>query len=183
MCADAGDDAPVEPEGARESADALLRRMAYEDLLRMAHAERRSDPFATLSTRTLLHEAFLKLAAAPPFRVEDQGHLRGILRRAMRQVLVDSARKRRTAKRSGVMVTADDDIPDGEDTTDLVIALHEALETLERLDPRQASVIEARFFCGYTIAETAAQLGVSESTVKDDYRAASAWLASNLRST
>jgi RNA polymerase sigma factor (TIGR02999 family) len=170
-------------QAGRSAADELYR-VAYDELMRIGRGMRRSDPFAQLTTRTLVHEAYLKLAASPNFEAQSAAHLKNILRRAMRQVLVDSSRWRRAARRDGVDVPIDSAIPEPQHgSADRVLAVHDALTRLEGLDPRQAAVIECRFFAGYTIAETAELLGVSATLVKSDYRAARAWLESELEAS
>ena len=99
----------------------------------------------------------------------------------MRQVLVDSARRRRAVKRGGIAVSVDDDviIPAAE-PEERILAIDEALTRLAALNARQAQMVEARFFGGLDVAETASLLGVSEATVHRDWRLARAWLADEL---
>jgi RNA polymerase sigma factor (TIGR02999 family) len=101
----------------------------------------------------------------------------------MRQVLVEAARRRNAQKRGGgeLLVTLDDQLDGSPATSDEVLALEAALEELGKLNPRQAQVIEYRFFGGLENAETAEVLGVSEATVARDWRASKAWLALQLR--
>ena len=156
---------------------------AYEELRRLASLVRSDDPGATLSPTTLVNEAFLKLAAAPRFKVFSPLHFRRIVARAMRQVLVEAARRRNAAKRgkNPVFVRLDESIVGGVSSAGDVLALDAALQTLERLNPRQAEMVVCRFFGGLDIAETAAALEVSEATVQRDWRAARAWLARTIR--
>jgi RNA polymerase sigma factor (TIGR02999 family) len=156
---------------------------AYEELRRLASLVRSDDPGASLSPTTLVNEAFLKLAAAPRFQVFSPLHFRRIVARAMRQVLVEAARRRNAAKRGGdlVFVQLDEAIAGGVSTAGDILALDSALDSLERLNPRQAEMVVCRFFGGLDIAETAAALDVSEATVQRDWRAARAWLAKELR--
>jgi len=156
---------------------------AYEELRRLASMVKSDDPRATLSPTTLVNEAFLKLAAAPRFKVYSPLHFRRIVGRAMRQVLVEAARRRNAAKRGRdlVFVTLDESIVAGVNSVGDVLALDAALDTLERLNPRQAEMVVCRFFGGLDIAETAAALEVSEATVQRDWRAVKAWLAKELR--
>jgi RNA polymerase sigma factor (TIGR02999 family) len=161
-----------------------LFSMAYEELRRMAAHVRRGDPSQTLNPTALVNEAYLKLARSPGLRVESPLHFKRIAARAMRQVLVEAARRRDTAKRgSGVAHVTLDPRLDGEiEASAEVIALDEALDDLEQAAPRQARVVELRFFGGLDVAETAEALAVSEATVSRDWRAARAWLSGELRS-
>lgn len=161
-----------------------LYSAAYEELRRLASHVRRSDANATLSTTTLVNEAWLKLAHSPVATPSSRLHFKRIAARAMRQVLIQSARRRRAAKRGGgaVRVTFDDE-RDGATDEDELLALDAALDDLAGAHPRQAAIIESRFFGGLDIVETAELLGVSEATVQRDWRAARAWLARELRRT
>jgi len=100
----------------------------------------------------------------------------------MRQLLIGAARRRGAQKRP-VLVTFDEEIPSMSDTTDMdqVLRLDAALEGLAELSPRQASIVESRFFGGLDVAETAQVLGISEATVARDWRMAKAWLSRELR--
>jgi RNA polymerase sigma factor (TIGR02999 family) len=169
--------APVEGDGStsREAVDALYR-LAYDELRRLAAAIRRTDPNAVLSTRTLVHETWLRLADSPEFRYLDQKHLRNIVARTMRQVLVDSARYRKAAKRSGTHVDADDTIPTSDQSADELLAIHDALTRLESLDAEQAGIVEEHFFGDRSFAEIAERRGISEATVRRRWKAASALL-------
>jgi RNA polymerase sigma factor (TIGR02999 family) len=169
------------------SAEPPLEEMfsaAYEELRRLAAVVRRDDRNATLSPTTLVNEAFLKLAASPRFTALSPLHFKRIAARAMRQVLVEAARRRYASKRGGrgvVFVTLDESlVADGGSAKD-VLALDGALESLARLHPRQAEIVVCRFFGGFDVRETAAMLDVSEATILRDWRAARAWLAREIR--
>lgn len=155
----------------------------YEELRRMASALRRADPAATINPTALVNEAWLKLAVSPPAGVESPLHFKRIAARAMRQVLVEAARRRRSAKRDGgaPLVAFDDDINGAGAITDNLIELDEALSDLAKLSARQAQMIEYRFFGGLDVADTARLLDISEATVLRDWRAARAWLAGAIR--
>ena len=101
----------------------------------------------------------------------------------MRQVLVEAARRRTAEKRGGgaPIVTFEDSLAQSPSTADELLALDDALEQLATVSPRQATMVESRFFAGLDIPETAELLGVSEATVLRDWRAAKAWLAHELR--
>lgn len=164
---------------------------AYEELRRLAASVRRDDPGASLTPTALVNEAWLKLAGSPGLAATSPLHFRRIAARAMRQVLVEAARRRKASKRGGdavVIVTFDavvDDVLDGAagatGCADDLLALDEALESLARMHPRQAMMVESRFFGGLDVPETAALLGISEATVLRDWRAARAWLAVELQ--
>jgi RNA polymerase sigma factor (TIGR02999 family) len=157
---------------------------AYEELRRLAASVRRGRPGATLTPTALVNEAWIKLAATPAVARTSRLHFKRIAARAMRQVLIEAARRRLAQKRGGrdaVFVTFDDSIGGTQDWADEVVGLDAALKQLARLNPRQAAMVESRFFGGFDVAETAELLGVSEATVLRDWRAAKAWLAHELR--
>jgi RNA polymerase sigma factor (TIGR02999 family) len=160
-----------------------LFSLAYEELRRLAATVRQDQPSATLSPTALVHEAWLKLAGADSFAATSPLHFKRIAARAMRQVLVDAARRRNAEKRGAgaALVTFDEalDVPDA--SADGVLALDAALAELARVSPRQALLVESRFFGGLEVRETAELLEVSEATVLRDWRAARAWLARELR--
>lgn len=166
----------------RESLDALFSA-AYEELRRLASAVLRDDPAATVSPTALVNEAWFKLAAAPHFEATSKLHFKRIAARAMRQVLIEAARRRKATKRGGgaALVTWDDSLDRAAGGADDLLALDAALEDLAKLNPRQALMVESRFFGGLDVAETAELLGVSEATVLRDWRVAKAWLARELR--
>jgi RNA polymerase sigma-70 factor, ECF subfamily len=167
----------------RRALDQLFS-VTYEELRRLASSVKRSNPSATLSPTTLVNEAWLKLANSPGFASASRLHFKRIAARAMRQVLVDAARRRRAHKRGGgeaLTVTFDDSLKEAASFGEDVLALNTALEELARMSPRQATMVECRFFAGLDISETAALLDVSEATILRDWRAAKAWLAHELR--
>jgi RNA polymerase sigma factor (TIGR02999 family) len=160
-----------------------LFSQAYEELRRLAFAVRRGDGSATLNPTALVHEAWLRLARASTIPATDELHFKRIAARAMRRVLIEAARSRKAAKRGGgeALVTFDDGLEAQASASDEVIALDAALERLAQLNPRQAAMVESRFFGGLDVRETAALLEVSEATIERDWRAAKAWLALELR--
>jgi RNA polymerase sigma factor (TIGR02999 family) len=174
-----------ETEAERRALDHLFS-VTYEELRRLASSVRRNDPGATLSPTTLVNEAWVKLAASPNFVSTSQLHFKRIAARAMRQVLVEAARRRHASKRGGGesfnLITFDEsqEVPTTSSAREL-LALDAALDELARLQPRQATMIESRFFGGLDVTETAALLDVSEATILRDWRAAKAWLANELR--
>ena len=171
--------------GVMESRQELdqLYSLAYEELHRLAGAALRREGFASISPTTLVHEAWLKLRASRQLDVESPLHFKRIAGRAMRQVLVEAARRRNAAKRGSglVLVTFDEALGQPGSTDEHFLALDAALQDLAQLYPRQAEMIEGRYFDGLTVPETAELLGISEATVNRDWRAARAWLAVELR--
>jgi len=167
----------------RDSLDRLFSA-TYEELRRLAASVRRSDHRATLSPTALVNEAWLKLIQSPPFGAISLLHFKRIAARAMRQVLVEAARRRGAGKRGGnaALVTFDEELG-GVSTAEDLLALDTALEALGRLSPRQCAVVESRFFGGFEIPEIATMLEVSEATILRDWRAARAWLAREVRRT
>jgi RNA polymerase sigma factor (TIGR02999 family) len=156
----------------------------YEELKHLAKTLRRTDPAATISPTALVNEAWLKLADSPGLRIASPLHFKRVAARAMRQVLVEAARRRHARKRGGpglAIVTFEDAISGGDTGVDELLALDDALDELARLNPRQATLVESRFFGGLDVGETAQLLGVSEATILRDWRAARAWLAHRMR--
>lgn len=179
-----GEDEVILPPGDREGLDRLFST-TYEELRRLAASVRRGDPGLTLSPTALVNEAWIKLAASPPVGVMSRLHFSRIAARAMRQVLVEAARKRQAKKRGDgrALVTFDEALQAAPAGPDTLLALDAALEALARISPRQARMVEYRFFGGLDVAETAAVLAVSEATILRDWRAAKAWLGAELRRT
>jgi len=168
--------------GDRNALDHLFS-VTYEELRRLASSVRRSDPNASLSPTTLVNEAWLKLRSSPGLAAVPRLHFKRIAARAMRQVLIEAARRRKSQKRGGglAIVTFEEAAAQTSTGADQLLSLEAALEELARLEPRQALVVESRFFGGFDVAESAELLGVSEATILRDWRAAKAWLARELR--
>jgi len=164
--------------GEEAALDRLLPAV-YDELRRIAHNQLRGERADhTLRTTELVHEAYEKLVEHNAVDWQDRQHFFAVAARAMRQVLVDHARKKTAAKRGGDApeMPLDDVTLLQETKTEDLIALDDALNRLAAQDERAAKVVECRFFGGYTIAETADVLDVSRSTVKRDWRGARAWL-------
>lgn len=157
--------------------------LTYAELRRLASRIRRHDARATLNPTALVNEAWLKLAHSPQLGSVTPLHFKRIAARAMRQVLVEAARRRNSDKRGGglALATLDEAFEPARTGGEDLLALDAALVELARFDPRQAAVIESRFFGGLDVSETAQALSVSEATVLRDWRAARAWLAHQLR--
>ncbi|MCU0224398.1 MAG: ECF-type sigma factor [Acidobacteria bacterium] len=131
-----------------------------------------------MQTTALVNEAYLKLFGAKPTAWENKAHFFAAAKRAMRELLIDAARRRKGTKRNSgqSLVTLGEWIPGAGDATVEILALDEALTRLARLDARQAEVVEYKCLLGLTNAETAEVLGVSLRTVVDDWTHAKAWL-------
>jgi RNA polymerase sigma factor (TIGR02999 family) len=165
-------------EGDRAALDRLFP-LVYGALRQLAHrqltARRAGD---TISTTVLVHEAYLKLTGSAHQTYQDRIHFFAVASRAMRQILVDYARRHAAVKRGSgaIAVSLDPDaLPDPGRAEELV-ALDEALSKLERLDERLGRMVELRFFGGLSVEETGEALGVSPRTIKRDWRRARAFL-------
>ena len=165
-------------EGDDAARDALVP-LVYRDLEAIAAAYTRR-PGGSLEPRGLVHELYVRLASAP-LDARDRKHFFAIAALAMRQILVDRARRRKARRRGGdaVRVTLQG-LPGTEDGVEL-IAIEDALRRLEALSPRQARIVELRCLVGLSVAETAEAIGVSERTVAGEWRLARAWLVRALR--
>ena len=169
--------------GGNESLDRLIP-LLYEELKRVAHRQlRREAPGQTLRTTDLVHEAYLRLVDQAQVTRRGRAYFFAAAARAMRQVLIDRARRRCAAKRGGGQLDVDvdkaaiavDEFADG------LVDLDAALEELARLSPRQARVVECRYFGGLSVEETAQALEISARTIKYDWALARAWLYGVLR--
>jgi RNA polymerase sigma factor (TIGR02999 family) len=167
-----------------------LLPLVYDELRALAHRQRRRTGAGaeTLNTTGLVHEVYLKLLGASQVDVNGRAHFFALAARAMRQVLSNYARARRTAKRGpGRAILTLDTATEllakaGPDHTETLIALDHALTELGRRSDRQSRVVECRFYGGMSIPETALALGISEATVKRDWAVAQAWLYLELAS-
>jgi RNA polymerase sigma factor (TIGR02999 family) len=157
--------------------------LAYEELRRLASSIKRGDPSNTLSPTALVNEAWLKLANSPDVASTSPLHFKRIAARAMRQLLVEAARRRSAHKRGGeaIFVSFDDSLDGATMLQENLVALDTALTELSRLEPRQALIVESRFFGGLEVSEISSLIGVSEATILRDWRAAKAWLGQALR--
>ena len=156
----------------------------YEELRRLASSVRRGDPSATLNPTALVNEAWMKMANSPRIAATSRLHFKRIAARAMRQILIEAARRRKAGKRGGgqdITLSFEDSYQKAPSCGEDLLRLDRALDELARMNPRQATMVESRFFGGLDIPETAALLNVSEATVLRDWRAAKAWLAHELR--
>jgi RNA polymerase sigma-70 factor, ECF subfamily len=169
-----------------QSAAAVFMQSLYDDFRRVAAAQlRREPPGHTLQPTALVHEAFLRLIDQRRVSWQGRTHFIAVGAQAMRRILVDHARAARRAKRGGERrrVELDDRWTVSPRDNDDVIAIDDALNDLATLDPRQAKIVELRFFGGMTNEEVADFLGVSRATVDRQWRAVKAWLRSQLQGT
>jgi RNA polymerase sigma factor (TIGR02999 family) len=178
--------------------DALDRLMplVHAELSKLARAYmRRERGHHTLQATGLVNEAYLRLVEQRDVTWHDRRHFYGIAARCMRRVLVDYARQRRAEKRGGdVTLVSLDQALDGDAASGFsrnlpaaaagepfdALALDLALDRLAELDPRQAQIVELRYFAGLSIAETAAHLSISPATVKREWESARVWLTCQL---
>jgi RNA polymerase sigma factor (TIGR02999 family) len=167
-------------DGDEAARDALIP-VVYDHLRRIARHHLRGERAGhTLQTSALINEAYLKLVDQS-VSWQNRNHFFGIAARLMRQILVDHARARQRLKRGGdqyqISLTAAES--EGQQARDL-LALNEALETLAKVDPLRSQIVELRFFGGLTIEEAAQVMRVSTPTVERGWRAARAWLQTEL---
>lgn len=174
---------------ARDGDDDALARLVtvlYDDLHRVAGALLRGERADhTLGATALVHEAFLRLAHAPAALPDDRARFFGAAATAMRRILVDYARRRNADRRGGgqrpvrldtAQIESGMALVDDDGGAAFVVRVGEAVERLERIDPRLARVVELRFFVGFTEPETAEVLGVTDRTVRRDWTKARAFL-------
>jgi RNA polymerase sigma factor (TIGR02999 family) len=154
----------------------------YERLRELAHRRLRSASDDSLNTTALVHEAYIRLVDAPSLNLPDKAHFLSLASEVMRNLLVDRARARMAAKRGGgqtalelkeMLLVADEKLESVSD-------LDEALARLESVSPRQALLLQHRYFGGLSLEESATAVGTSLATAKRDLRSARAWLALEL---
>ena len=166
----------------RHALDDLFSQ-TYEELRRLAASVKRGDGGNTLNPTALVNEAWLKLARSSGVDASSPLHFKRVAARAMRQLLVEAARRRNSDKRGGKdspVVAFDESLHTLLATNQDLLGLNEALDELAALEPRQATIVESRFFGGFETTEIAELLGVSEATILRDWRAAKAWLGHRL---
>ena len=167
--------------GDAEAMNAVLP-LVYQKLRDLANAKmRRASAGHTLQPTALVHEAYLRVLGDEA-SIENRAHFFFVASRAMRDVLVDHARKKAASKRGGdqVFVSADDIVITLDTPADELLAIDQALKRLEAESPRQHDLVLLRFFGGFTISEAAEVLGISERTAERDWRFARAFLHAEL---
>lgn len=163
--------------GNKEALDELMP-IVYEELRRLArHYMRQERVGHTLQTTALVNEAYVRLVGYK-MDWQSRAHFIAIAAQAMRRILVERARKHRSAKRGGnaQKVSFDDAATVSPERVEEMLAVENALTSLEELDPRRGRIVELRFYGGLNVEETAQVLGISSPTVKREWRAAKAWL-------
>lgn len=168
-------------EGGDGDAQNRLFSLLYDELRRCARRQLRGAG-ETLSTTALVHETYVKLVAADTLRLESRQHFMALAARAMRQVMVDHARRIGAGKRGGdaARVTLDERLPDTPSEAAEVLALDQALGELEKIDERAARVVQLHFFGGLGFGEIAELEGLNERTIKRDWQAARQMLAASM---
>ena len=165
-------------EGNQAALDKLMP-MVYEELRRLAHQYLRKERKGrTMQTSDLVHEAYLRLVDQRHVHWQNRAHFYGIAAELMRRILVDRARRQRRIKRGGgaALITLDQGMVISREPVVDVIEIDEVLTRLAQIDKRKARIVELRFFGGLEVAETAAFLEISETTVMRDWKMAKAWL-------
>ena len=166
-----------------ESALERLMPLVYEELHRLAHQHmKREKPNHILQTSALINEAYLRLVDRPRIHWQNRAQFFGIAARVMRRILVDEARKRKSDKRGGdtIRVTLNEATNLAHEQAANVMALDDALKSLEAIDPRQSQIVELRFFGGLSVDEVAEALKLSPGTVMRDWTFARAWLKNEM---
>jgi RNA polymerase sigma factor (TIGR02999 family) len=160
-----------------------LVTVVHQELRRRAAARLRQEPPGhVLQPTALVHEAYLRLVDQQHAEWRNRGHFFAMASEMMRRILVDHARRRKMAKRSGgwARVSLDDGVARAEPPGVDVLDLDEALTALASFDVRKSRVAEFRFFGGLSVAETAEALGISRATVDREWQVARAWLYTRL---
>lgn len=163
----------------KEGADEALMPLLYDELRALAHRYMRGErPGHTLQTTALVHEAYLRLGGDEDAGWENRTHFIRVAAQAMRRVLIDHARRKRSDKKGGKWerVPLDEAMELMEDSCIDILAVDGALRRLTEIDRQMALVVELRFFGGLTVEETAQVMEVSPSTVKHEWMLAKAWL-------
>jgi RNA polymerase sigma factor (TIGR02999 family) len=170
-------------QGESEATEELVP-LVYEELRKLAAVKMANEPAgSTLQPTALVHEAWLRLAGSPNRHWTGRAHFFAAAAEAMRRILIDKARRRRTLRRGGdrkrvEFAEADLACPTPDDR---LLAVDEALDKLASDHPRQAELVKLRYFVGLTVQEAAAVLGVSVDTAKSDSALARAWLFREMR--
>lgn len=170
--------------GGDPQAAAELLPLVYGELRKLARSRlAKLPPGQTLQPTALVHEAYLRVLGGVDPGWEKRGHFFAAAARAMRNILVDQARRKNSLKRGGDgkrVALSDSDLPIDPPSDDL-LAIHEALETLEARDSRKGEIVNLRYFAGLTETETAEALGVSIGSLKNEWRYIRRWLYRQVR--
>jgi RNA polymerase sigma factor (TIGR02999 family) len=172
----------VDPSGSVQASERLFS-MAYEELRRIAHQQRRRvGASLTLNTTSLVHEVYLKLSSGSREREFERAHFLALAARAMRQVLIDHARSRICLKRGGEIAFTEANENHADCSSDMadMLALDQSLTELSQLDARAGQVVELYVFGGLRIEEIARIQGLTERTTYRDWRRARAFLVQRL---
>lgn len=164
-----------ENENNRETLDKLLP-IVYNELRRLASSFLNREYAVSLQTTELVHEAYFKLTDQRKVDWENRGQFFAIASQAMRRILIDAARTRKSLKHGVEKVSLDDTPTISAKMDQSLLDLDDALNELEKFDPQQCRVVELRYFSGLTIEETAEVLKISPATVKREWSIARAWL-------
>ena len=170
-------------DGDAQARDRLIP-LVYDRLRELAHQRRGGGNVnISLTTTAIVHETYMRLVAAPSVTLYDRAHFLALAGQIMRNLLIDHARARLATKRGGgaVAVELDEASFMTDSDLDAIVELHEALERLTVLNPRQSQMLEHRYFGGLSLEETATACHVSLATAKRELRSARAWLAFELR--
>ncbi|HYE62373.1 MAG TPA: sigma-70 family RNA polymerase sigma factor [Phycisphaerales bacterium] len=165
--------------GGDSRASAELLPLVYEELRKLARSYMARESAAqTLQPTALVHEAYIRLLGGQDLGWDSRGHFFGAAAMAMRRILVERARARGRIKRGGdrARVELGDEPMREEPTGTDLLALDEALDKLQRYDPRKCEVVMLRYFAGLGVDETAAAMGLSSATVRNEWTFARAWL-------
>jgi len=167
-----------------QEAAAQLVPLVYDELRRLAVRRLRQErPDHTLQATALVHEAYVKLAAQRSAKWQNRAQFFGVASQVMRRILVDYARGQQRIRRGGKQqkVALDDVLLVSPERTEEVLSVHESLSRLEKLDARQARIVELRYFGGLTVEEIAEVVRLSSKTVMRELNVAKAWLYGDLK--
>jgi RNA polymerase sigma factor (TIGR02999 family) len=172
-------------QGNPKAADALLE-LLYHELRKLAASKMaKESPNQTLQPTALVHEAWLRLIGSDNRKFENRAHFFSAAAEAMRRILIDRARRKRTVRHGGQLERVDVDELDWvvQQTDEQLLAVHEVLDKFSKEHPPQAEVVKLRYFAGMTNEEVAQVLGVSVATVKNYWTFARAWLFHEIRNS
>lgn len=173
----------IEWSNGSEEAKEKLLPVVYDELRRLASSYlRRERSGHTLQTTALVHEAYIRLIHYRQVQWQNRAHFFALSAHIMRNILVDHFRANEANKRGGneIKLGLDEAVTVSAETSREVLALHDALQVLETLDPKQSQIVELRFFGGLTLEEIAEVMGLSVSTIKREWQMARAWLQREL---